>query len=138
MRLCPHSGVFVSRAARISEIFVYMMVNKIIRGGINFQVSKVKICREVKVDLPNQHMTKTAALYMHKHLTHRKCDSIINQLIIPKHKVSHIYVKNPQLGIYNASLDRCVELYNRLPTQVKAMTIAQFKCYTKKNDLKTN
>lgn len=90
------------------------------------------------MDIPHQHMTKTAAIYMHKHLTHRKCASIVNQLIIPKRKASHIYVKNPQQGIYNASLDKCVDLYNRLPTQVKEMTIPQFKRYTKKNDLKTS
>ena len=90
----------------------FMTVNRLIKGGWNFKVSKVKICAEIKVDMPNQHMHKTVALYMHKHLLHRKCHAFVNQLIIPKRMASSIYVKKPQVGIYNASLDKCTENYN--------------------------
>ena len=38
----------------------YMMVNRIIQGGLNFKVNKVKIGEEIKVNLPHQHIHKTA------------------------------------------------------------------------------
>ena len=116
----------------------YMTVNRIIPGGLTFKVNKVKICREIQVDLPQQHMFKMAALYLHKHLSHRKCKSLVNQLIIPKRVASTIYVKKPQIGMYNASLDKCVENYNRIPSNVKSMTHRQFKKYYKKNSIKTS
>ena len=115
-----------------------MTINKIIHGDNNYRVSKVKICQEVKVDMPAQHMLKKAPIYMHKDLTHRKCNAIVNQLIIPKRKASCLYVKKPQTGTYNASLDKCVDLYSWIPTNVQEMTIAQFKRYYKKNDMKPN
>jgi len=60
------------------------------------------------------------------------------QLIIPKRKASIIYVRKPQIGIYNASLDKCIEVYNRLPAHVKDMTTRQFKKYIQRNSLKTS
>ena len=113
-----------------------MTMNRIIRGGMCFRVSKEKICAEIKVDLPQQHMLKTAASYIHKHLQHQKCYSLTDQLIIPKRKVSLLYVKKPQIGIYNASLDKIIELYNRLPPNVRVMTMRQFKIYLLKNKVK--
>ena len=63
---------------------------------------------------------------------------MVNQLIIPKQKASYIYMKSPQIGIYNASIDKCIELYSRFPANVKVITIKQFKKYTKRNNLKTS
>ena len=114
----------------------YMSVNKLIRGGVTYKVNNTKICKEIKSELPAQHMKKTAALFIHKHLNHQKCPSILNQLVIPKRKASWLYVRSPQLGTYNASFDKCVELYNRVPSNVQEMTVRQFKKYYKKNDLK--
>ena len=113
-----------------------MTINRIIRGGLTFKVNKVKICKEISVDLPAQHILKTAAKYMHKHLMHRKCDAVINDLIIPKRVSSHIYVRNPLNGVYNASLDKITELYNRMPAVTKSMTMRQFNRYCTKNDIK--
>ena len=81
-------------------------------------------------------MCKTAVTYLHKHLIHHKCNAIIDQLIIPKRKSSSIYVRDPQIGMYHASLDRIVELYYKLPANVKAMKIGPFKRYLKKNTVK--
>ena len=109
-----------------------MTVNRIIRGGLCFKVSKVKICNELKIDLPIQHIHKTAAIFIHKHMSHMKCHSLLNQLRVPKRKASPIYVKKPQVGNYAASLDKCIEVYNRQPTKVKEMTLRQFKKYLMK------
>ena len=64
----------------------YMTINRIIHGGYTYKVNKVKICSEIESDLPGQHMNKTAVLYLHKHLNHRKCPSLMDQLLIPKQK----------------------------------------------------
>ena len=63
---------------------------------------------------------------------------MINQLIIPKRTASLIYVKKPQVGIYNASLDKCIKNYNRIPANIRAMTLRQFRRYYKKNSIKTS
>ena len=73
----------------------YMLINRVIHGGYTFRVNKTTICDEIKTDMPLQSICKTAATFLHKHLTHRKCDSLINQLVIPKKIASHIYVRNP-------------------------------------------
>ena len=100
--------------------------------------NKTKICKEIKVDMPQTHMRKTAALFTHKHIKHRKCPALLNQMVIPKRTASWIYMKKPQMGVYSASLDKCVDLYNRIPTNVQEMTIRQFRKYYKKNDIKLN
>ena len=82
-------------------------------------------------------MVKAALKFLHKHLQTQKCEAIMEQLIIPKRKASNIYVKQPQLGQYKASIDRIVELYNMLSAQVKSMTVGQFKRYMGKNKVKT-
>ena len=114
----------------------YMSVNRLIRGGVTFKVNNTKICKEIKSEMPAQHMKKTAALFIHKHLKHKKCPAILNQLVIPKRKASWLYVKNPQIGTYNASFDKCIELYNRVPANVQDMSVRQFKKYYKKHDIK--
>ena len=80
-------------------------------------------------------MLKVAVQYLHKHLNHKKCNALIDELIIPKRSTSHIYVKKPQYGTYTASLDRIVEIYNQLPASAKLMTTRQFKKYRKKNEV---
>merc|ERR1711954_453117 len=106
---------------------LYMTVNRIIRGGMTFKVNSLKICKEIKVDIPQQHIRKVSAQYIHKHLKQRKCNALLDELIIPKRETSHIYVKRPQIGTYSASLDKQIELYNTLPARAKLMTIKQFK-----------
>ena len=108
-----------------------MTINRIIHGGSTLKVNKVKICQEIKCDLPAQHMCKTMVSFLHKHLFHRKCKAIIDQLIIPKRKSSIIYVRKLQNGTYHGSLDQNVDLYNKLPTNVKAMKVGPFKRYLK-------
>ena len=115
----------------------YMLVNKIIHGGYTFKINNKKICSEAKVEMPRMHMSKTAVTFIHKQLSHQKCKSIVEKLKIPKRKISHIYVRNPQNGTYPASLDRLVELYNKLPPETKTKTMGQFKSYLRKNDIKT-
>ena len=107
----------------------YMTLNRIIHGGWTFRTNKTKICNEIEVDLPKQNLYKTAVKFLHKHLTTRKCESILNQMIIPKRKVSTIYMKQPQLGQYHGALDKIVEVYNKLPPQVRCMKIGAFKKY---------
>merc|ERR1711954_538391 len=97
-----------------------------------------KICKEIDVDLPRQAMCKASVKFIHKHLLHQKCEAIIEQLIILKRKSSIIYVKQPQLSPYHASIDRMVDLYNKLPAEVKLMTMGQFKKYINQNQIKTN
>ena len=116
---------------------VYMYVNRIIQGGYNFRSNKTKVCQDIKVDLPRQMMCKAAVRFLHKHLINRKCDSILNKMIIPKRKISMIHLRKPQSGQYHGSLDKVVDLYNKLPAKVKTMTIRQFKKYMKNNDIKT-
>ena len=116
----------------------YMLVNQIIHGGYTYKVNKIKICAEIKSDMPIQMMTKATVTYMHKHLKHKKCHSFINQLVIPKRIASQIYVKRPQNGIYTASIDKITELYNKLPLEVKSMNIGPFKKYLQKHDIKTS
>ena len=50
--------------------------------------NKIKICDKIKVDLPQMGMTKTAVTYLHKHLVHRKCNSVIKQLKITMRKAT--------------------------------------------------
>ena len=83
-------------------------------------------------------MCKTAVTYLQTHLIHRKCNAIIDRLVIPKRKSSTIYVRDPKIWMCHASLDRIVELYNKLPANVKAMKIWPFKRYLKKNTVKTS
>ena len=110
----------------------------IIHGGYTFKVNNKKICREAQVELPPMHMSKAAVSFMHKQLHHQKCISIVEKLKIPKRKTSHIYVRNPQNGTYPASLDKLVDLYNKLSPEGKTKTLGQFKHYLCKNDIKTS
>ena len=115
----------------------YMNINRLILGGNNWMTNKTKICSEIKVDPPRQLICKAALRFIHKHLIKKTCGAIINQLSIPKRSVSMIYVKDPQSGTYHASIDRIIEVYNKLPTKVKEMSIGQFKKYLQKNEVKT-
>ena len=115
-----------------------MTVNRIIKGSDTFKEYSEKICKQIKVDTPQQHMRKTAAIYLHKHLKTGKCRALLDKLIIPKRETSHIYTKHPQLGTYCASLDKTVEMYNKLPAKAKLMTVRQFRKYCKKNEVKQN
>ena len=114
---------------------LYITINRIIKGGLTFKVNSVKICKEIKVNLPLQHIRKVAAQYIHEHIKTRKCSALIDQLIIPKRESSHIYVKQPQMTTYSASLDKSIDLYNHLPAKTKTMTVRQFKKYCKKHDV---
>ena len=114
-----------------------MSKNQIIHGGLTYRTNKKKICKEINSELPKQAMFKTAMKFIHKHLITRKCGAILSQMIIPKRKASHIYMKQPQLGQYTSSLDRIIEVYNKLPASIRVMNIGPFKKYLKKNDIKT-
>ena len=116
----------------------YMTINRLIRGGLTFKVKSEKICKEIKADPPSQHMLKVAVQYIHKHLNHKKCNALIDELVIPKRSTSHIYVKKPQNGTYTASLDKIIKIYNLLPASAKLMTMRQFKKYCRKNDIKSS
>ena len=116
----------------------YMLVNRIIHGGYTFKVNNKKVCKEANVELPRMHMSKTAVTFVHKHLSHLKCISITEKLKIPKRKISHIYVRNPLNSTYPSSLDRLVDMYNKLPPETKTITMGQFKAYMRKNDIKTS
>ena len=48
-----------------------------------------------------------------------------------------IHLRKPQSGQYHASIDKVVDLYNKLPAKVKAMSIGLFKKYMKSNEIKT-
>ena len=100
--------------------------------------NKEKFCNGIQVDVPRQTMCKAAVKFLHKHLRYRRCDSILNQLIIPKRQVSMIIVKQPQLSPYPSSLDKIVYLYNKLPAEVKSMTMGQMKKYLNRNPIKTS
>ena len=76
---------------------LYMTINRIIKGGLTFKVNSIKICNKIKVNLPLRHIRKVSAQYIHKHLKTKKCSALIDELIIPKRKISHIYVKQPQM-----------------------------------------
>ena len=104
-----------------------MLLNRIIHAGYTYRVNKVKICTEIKADLSVQLMCKTAVSYLHKHLLHKECSSLMNQLVVPKRKASQIYVKQPQNSIYMASIDKITDLYNKLPVEVKSMKMGPFK-----------
>ena len=91
----------------------YMTLKRIIHGGLTYRVSKVKICRKINEELPEIHILKTATKYIHKKIYDRKCPAILEELIIPKRNASIIYMKNPQLGIYPASLDKLIGLHNK-------------------------
>ena len=117
---------------------VYMYINRLIRGGYTFMVNKVKICEQIKVDLPRMALAKTAVTYLHNHIRHKLCDSLTGKLVIPKRIASIMYTKRPQNGTYPASLDKIVNIYNKLPANVKTLRIGPFKRYLKKNDIKLN
>ena len=70
----------------------YMTINRIIRRGLTYKVSRVKICNDIKCDLPAKHIRKASLSFIHKHLTHRKCSALMDQLMIPKGKSSPIFV----------------------------------------------
>ena len=116
----------------------YMSVNRIIRGGLTYKVSKVKICKDIKSDLPAKHIRNATLNFIHKHLHHRKCSALIDQLWIPKRKSSPIFVRNPQNGVYHGSIDRIIDMYNNLPTEAKSLRPGPFKRYMKKKDKKHN
>ena len=115
----------------------YMTLKRIIHGGLTFKVSKVKICDYIKEEPPEKHILKVAAKYIHTHLHFRKSSALIEELILPKRSASIIYMKNPQIGTYSASLDKLVNIYNMLPQNAKTMNPAKFKRYLKKNEVKT-
>merc|ERR1711954_251067 len=92
-------------------------------------MAQLKICREISTDLPRQWMAKTAVKYLHKHITTGKCESVLNQLIVPKRKASSVFVKQPQLGNYHTSLDKIVKIHNLLPASAKAKQMGPFKRY---------
>ena len=83
-------------------------------------------------------LMKTAPKFIHNHIKKGKCEAILEQLIIPKHTASKVYVKKPQNGIYHGSIDKIIELYNKLPATVRAMSVGQFKKYIKRNPVKTS
>ena len=112
-----------------------MTLNRIIHGGVTFKVSKVNICKKVKCELPSKHILKTSARFIHKHLYMKKCPAILDKLVIPKREVSIIYMRKPQMGVYPASLDKLIQLYNSLPLTIKSMKPTKLKRYLIKNDL---
>ena len=113
-----------------------MTLNRIIHGGVTFKVSKINICKKIGCDLPSKHILKTSARFIQKHMYLKQCPSIIEKLVIPKREVSMIYMRKPQLGVHPASLDKLIQLYNRLPQSHKTMKPARFKKYLTKNYLK--
>ena len=115
----------------------YMTLKRIIHGGLTFTVSKVNICKQIKEELPEKHINKTAAKFIQKQLYTRKCPALLDELIIPKRDASIIYLKNPQLGTYPASLDKLINLYNKLPQKTKSMNPSRFKRYLKNNEVNT-
>ena len=100
-------------------------------------MNKTTICKRIKAEPPEKHVTKTAAKFIHKHLHHQKCPSMMNELIIPKRAASMIYLKNPLNGTYPGSLDKLIQIHNKLPQNVKAKNPNQLKRYLKKNDVPT-
>merc|ERR1711954_419542 len=116
----------------------HMTLNRIIHGGLTFKVNNVKICKHIGSQLPSKYMHKISARYIHKHLFKKQCPSVIEKLIIPKRDASIIYMKNPQLGVYPASLDKLILMYNKLPLATKSMKPQKFKKYLVKNDLNQN
>ena len=86
--------------------------------------------------MPKLAMAKTLATFLPKNLSHMHCDSLINQLIIPKRKTSKIYIRKPQQGLYHAAIDKIVEGYNLLPAEVKSLNMGPFKRYMRKNTIK--
>ena len=115
----------------------YMTLKRIIHGGLTFKVRKVEICNYIKEEPPEKHILKVAAKYIHKHLHLRKCPALMNELIIPKRSASIIYMKNPLNDTYPGSLDKLIQIYNKLPQDVKSKNPNQFKWYLKKNEVKT-
>ena len=113
----------------------YMTLNRIIHGGATFKVSKINICKKVKCDLPSKHILKTSARFIQKHIYLKKCPAILEKLVIPKREASIIYMRKPQMGVYPASLDKLIQLYNSLPLTQKSMKPERYKRYLKKHDL---
>ena len=66
----------------------------------------------------------------------RNCPALLEKMLIPKRNATKIYMKNPQTGIYPASIDRLVGIYNGLSQNVKNMNPARFKRHLLKNDIK--
>ena len=98
-------------------------------------VNKKTICKRIGVELPEKHIIKTSARYIHKHIFHKKCPAVMDRMIIPKRDATIIYMKKPQLGVYPASLDKLVQLYNSMPLKLKAMKPPKLKKHFVKNDL---
>ena len=124
-----------SEAIKAKVESTYMLVNRLIHGKCGYMTAKTKICKDIKSDMPNMWMRKTAAKFMHKQITSAKCDDLLMQLKIPKRKASPIYVKDPQLGNYNCSLEKMVEIYNSLPVDLKAKKVVPLKRHLKKHDI---
>merc|ERR1711954_50654 len=97
----------------------YMTIKRIIHGGLTFRVRKTDICRKIKEETPDKHILKVSTKFIHKHLHHRKCQSLMNELIIPKRSASIIYLKNPLISTYPGSLDRIIQIFNKQPQKVK-------------------
>ena len=116
----------------------HMTLNRIIHGDLTFKVSNVKICKRIGCELPDKYIHKISARYIQKHLYHRQCPALIDKLVIPKRDASIIYMRKPQLGVYPASLDKLIMLYNKLPIETKSMKPQKFKRYLLKNDLNKN
>ena len=115
----------------------YMTLKRIIHGGLTFKVRKTEICTKIKEEPPEKHILKVSAKYIHKHIHHRKCNAMMNELIIPKRAASIVYMKKPLNGVYHGSLDNLIKIYNKLPQNVKMKNPNQFKRYLKKNDVPT-
>ena len=116
----------------------HMTLNRIIHGGLTFKVNNSKICKRIGCELPDKHIKKISARYIQKHMYHKQCPAIIDKLVVPKREASVVYMRKPQLGVYPASLDKLIQLYNKLPTDTKTMKPQRFKRYLAKNDLNKN
>ena len=114
-----------------------MTIKRIIHGGLTFQVRKTDICRKINEQLPEKHILKVAAIYIHKHLHHQNCEAMMSELIIPKRAASTIFMKNPLSSVYPGSLDSLIKLYNKFPQNLKSKNPNQFKRYLKKHDVPT-
>ena len=113
-----------------------MRINKIIYGQKYFKVINEKICKDIKMPLPEIEIVKASAKAIHKIMQNHKTPSINKLITRSKRTTAKYYHLTPKNKLYRTPLEVMLQLYNSIPADVRNLKQASFKKTLKKMDRK--
>ena len=104
-----------------------MRIYKWIYNRPTFKTKYTEICRDIKLEPPDQKILKANVRYITKIMYDKDVDQICDMMHINKRIGTKIYLKQPHKISSKASLVRHISLYNALPLDLKLLNPQQNK-----------